>query len=78
METIDAPNIEPGKGRLVYDKERRTIVAAGSPDKARIQELEQRLKERTTERDYHMRVADQLAARVRELEASALCTDDRA
>lgn len=22
-----APNIEPGKGKLVYDKERRTIVA---------------------------------------------------
>ena len=27
METVQAPNIEPGKGRLVYDKERRTIVA---------------------------------------------------
>lgn len=23
----EAPNIEPGKGRLVYDKKRRTIVA---------------------------------------------------
>lgn len=28
-----APNIEPGKGRLVYDKARRTIVAAARDDK---------------------------------------------
>ncbi len=27
METMQAPNIEPGRGRLVYDKARRTIVA---------------------------------------------------
>lgn len=31
--------------------------------------LQQRLQERTTERDYHLRMADKLAERVRELEA---------
>ena len=31
METMQAPNIEPGKGRLVYDKARRTIVAKQAP-----------------------------------------------
>ena len=32
METTDAPNIEPGRGKLFYDKARRTIVARQSPD----------------------------------------------
>ncbi len=31
-------------------------------------DLEQRLRERTIERDYHLRVAEQLSDRVRELE----------
>lgn len=31
--------------------------------------LMQRLAERTTERDYHMRVSDQLAERIREKDA---------
>ena len=30
-----APDIEPGKGKLVYDKERRTIVAASQNDEQR-------------------------------------------
>ena len=29
-----APNIEPGKGKLVYDKARRTIVAVPAPEDA--------------------------------------------
>lgn len=35
----------------------------------RISELEQRLGERTIERDYQMRLAERLCARIRELEA---------
>ena len=32
METMQAPNIEPGaKGRLVYDKQRRMIVGEQAP-----------------------------------------------
>jgi len=57
----DAPLIEPGRGRLVYDKARRTIVSQ-EPD------LAAELKRRTTERDYHMRVADQLANEVNRLQ----------
>lgn len=30
--TEQAPNIEPGKGKLVYDKKRRTIVAVPQSD----------------------------------------------
>jgi hypothetical protein len=51
----DAPNIElGGSGRLVYDKARRTIVSE-HPN------LETQLSCRTTERDYHQRMADKLA-----------------
>lgn len=32
MKNDQAPNIEPGKGRLHYDKERRTIVASMSSE----------------------------------------------
>lgn len=71
MPEQDLPPIDPGKGRLVYDKARRTIVSAEPSDKDRIRELEQRLQERTTERDYHTRMADKLAERIRELEATA-------
>lgn len=32
METMQAPNIEPGRGRLVYDKAHRAIVAQQAKD----------------------------------------------
>ncbi len=32
----DAPNIEPGRGRLVYDKSRRTIVATMTSQKLKV------------------------------------------
>lgn len=32
----DAPNIEPGRGRLVYDKARKTIVAERDIDRMMI------------------------------------------
>lgn len=32
MEYTDAPNIEPGRSKLSYDKMRRTILASRQPD----------------------------------------------
>ena len=39
--------------------------------------LEAQLKRRTTERDYHMRMADKLSARINELKGSSLPVKDR-
>jgi hypothetical protein len=56
----DGSGIEPCKLRTLSDTE-----------SAEVQELSQRLAERTTERDYHMRMADKLAERIREIEGAS-------
>jgi len=48
--------------------ETREFVKEARLDRDEIRLLTQRLEERTTERDYHLRMADKLAERVRELE----------